>query len=577
MSSETKTNTRRRRARGLSAPVRMKWSVKFEAPTSDETPHVSVHKGKYPDALIDHFSIGYTIGDGGFSKVKLARHRATGIKVAIKIVNKDTLMKKNELFRAANEIASLQLLKHQNITKLFMALENEEKVYMVMEHLPAGELFDYIVAQGRLQEDVARELFRQVVAGVAYCHSEGFTHRDLKPENMLFDENKTLKLIDFGLVSMPGNDVSSTSCGSANYAAPEVIRGSEYFSTAADMWSLGVVLYAMLCGFLPFDDPDLRILGSMIKKGKYSEPKWLSDQAASLIRDLLKVNAEERITMKELLEHPWVTKGLSGSRLQYASTIMPSLLLDEQIIDILAKYYGKPAKEIRDHLKTEPCDHVSADYDLFCTAKTKKLPIHLTENSGKYCPRLVPNIENEIEQIEAEKKKEEEALLATEEVETKKEVSKPRSVQRGRRRGMSEAPKPKFNMDGDDGGKNILAPADAGWMGKFNSLRALAQPHIVHKGNLGINYKTETDAETVRGALLMHLQNLPAQTKVKNRMYRLDVQMQNELSDNDDIRLHFEIVKIVEPPSTGIRVTRVKGERQSVQLACTRIFDTFNV
>eukprot|EP00055_Hartaetosiga_balthica_P004820 m.13257 g.13257 ORF g.13257 m.13257 type:complete len:576 (-) comp4126_c0_seq1:361-2088(-) len=573
----TDTNVKRRRARGLSAPVRMKWNVKFDPPTNEDTTHVSVHKGKYPDALIDHFSIGYTIGDGGFSKVKLARHRATGIKVAIKIVNKDTLMKKNELFRAANEIASLQLLKHQNITKLFMALENEEKVYMVMEHLPAGELFDYIVAQGRLQEDVARELFRQVVAGVAYCHSEGFTHRDLKPENMLFDDNKTLKLIDFGLVSMPGNDVSSTSCGSANYAAPEVIRGSEYFSTAADMWSLGVVLYAMLCGFLPFDDPDLRILGSMIKKGKYSEPKWLSPEAAGLIRDLLRVNPEERITMKELLETGWITKGLSGSRLQYASTVMPGQLLDEQIVDILAKYYGKPAKEIRDHLKTEPCDHVSADYELFCIAKVKKLPIHLSEGSGKYCPRLVPNIESEIEQIEAEKKKEEEALLATPLTEENPVQSQPRTVQRGRRRGMSEAPKPKFNMDSDDGGKSLLAPTDAGWMGKFNSLRALAQPHIVHKGNLGINYKTETDAETVRGALLMHLQNLPPQVKVKNRMYRLDVQMQNELSDNNDIRLHFEIVKIVEPPSTGIRVTRVKGERTSVQLACTRIFETFNV
>ncbi|EGD78803.1 CAMK/CAMKL protein kinase [Salpingoeca rosetta] len=572
------------RRRGVSAPPPMEWMVHFE-PASEAgkvSKHVSAHKGKYPDELIDHYSVGYTVGDGGFSKVKLARHRMTGIKVAIKMISKETLQRQGELFRAANEIAALQLLKHQNIARLFQVLESRSRVYLVMEHLPAGELFDYIVAQGRIRDEmVARKLFRQIVSAVAHSHQEGFAHRDLKPENMLFDEKKVLKLIDFGLVSMPHTEQCKTSCGSANYAAPEVIRGESYSGPAADMWSLGIVAYAMLCGCLPFDDPDLRVLGSLIRKGEYAEPSHLSPSARDMIRGLLSLDPARRMTMDQLLAHPWMVAGLPTDRLDTSSQI-ECAELDPQVVGVLARYYGVSEDRVRSHLETDPYDHVTADYEMVCLAKTKRLPLRLIEGAGTFQPRELPEIE--VEQPDADsdatgdgadgagRMRPGSALSNASSTISTPDASRAGSprTRRGRRRGMSETLQVP-NVD-------AMTPRSGNWLSaRFNSMRTLAQPLIVSDSNLGINFKSKADAETVRQAIYAHLSSLPGEVRVKNRMFRLDVLMRNDLSDNQEIRLHFEIVRIVDPPLTGIRVTRVKGDRAQVQKACLAIFEDFKV
>jgi maternal embryonic leucine zipper kinase len=226
--------------------------------------------GKYPPEISEHFVIRETIGSGGFAKVKMARHKMTSEKVAIKIMDKAHLLKTDDLKRVPQEIASLKVLQHPNISRLFQVLETEDKYFLVLEHAPGGELFDYIVTRDRLKEGEARMFFRQIVAAVAFCHSKGIAHRDLKPENLLLDANKNIKLIDFGLVSRPANLATTrltTCCGSAAYAAPELIRGEPYLGAPADIWSLGILLYALLCGFLPFDDENTQRLYRLIQRG----------------------------------------------------------------------------------------------------------------------------------------------------------------------------------------------------------------------------------------------------------------------------------------------------------------------
>eukprot|EP00049_Salpingoeca_infusionum_P000752 m.42173 g.42173 ORF g.42173 m.42173 type:complete len:588 (-) comp10653_c0_seq3:575-2338(-) len=578
----------RRRARAASTPVHVGWLIKFDPPGTPPAykDTTSDTKGKFPKELTDHYSLGYTIGDGGFARVKLARHRVTGIRVAVKMIDKATLIKKNELFRAANEIAALQLLKHKNIAKLFQVLESKTKVYLVMEHMPAGELFDYIVAQGRIaRESDAKKLFRQIVSAVAFCHQEGFAHRDLKPENMLFDEQKTLKLIDFGLVSMPGTDFTQTSCGSANYAAPEVINGAQYASTGADIWSLGIILYAMLCGVLPFDNPDLRTLGSLIRAGKYSEPAFLSGEAKDLISKLLQVDPNKRIKMPDLLQHPWIVDDAGAGLNVGGHTAEP---LDLEVVDTLARFYGTTQASLVAHINAEPYDHVTADYELFKMAKAKCIPLQLVERGGKYNPRHLP------QQVEERGTDSSISSAATSRTDSPMPIKEPVSPApaitstasataaapasapakkpvRGRRRGKSEAPPVKFDVDAA-----AEVTRDPGWLAtKFDSLRTLATPLIVHDQNLGLNYKTKSEPEELRLALLAHLEALPGEVKIKKRMYRLDVALNNDMTGNHEIRLHFEIVKILSPEMTGVRVTRVKGDRADIATACQNIFKDF--
>ncbi|XP_064435035.1 maternal embryonic leucine zipper kinase isoform X4 [Mirounga angustirostris] len=213
------------------------------------------------DELLKYYELYETIGTGGFAKVKLACHILTGEMVAIKIMDKNALG--SDLPRVKTEIEALKNLRHQHICQLYHVLETANKIFMVLEYCPGGELFDYIISQDRLSEEETRVVFRQIVSAVAYVHSQGYAHRDLKPENLLFDEYHKVKLIDFGLCAKPKGNKDyhlQTCCGSLAYAAPELIQGKSYLGSEADVWSMGILLYVLMCGFLPFDDDNVMAL-----------------------------------------------------------------------------------------------------------------------------------------------------------------------------------------------------------------------------------------------------------------------------------------------------------------------------
>uniref|UniRef100_A0A9J7ZC91 Maternal embryonic leucine zipper kinase n=2 Tax=Cyprinus carpio TaxID=7962 RepID=A0A9J7ZC91_CYPCA len=262
--------------------------------------------------LLKHYEVYETIGSGGFAKVKLGIHILTGEKVAIKIMEKKDLG--DDLPRVKLEIEAMKNLSHQHVCRLYHVIETSSKIYMVLEYCPGGELFDYIIAKDRLSEEETRVFFRQIISALAYVHSQGYAHRDLKPENLLIDEDHNLKLIDFGLCAKPKGGLGFellTCCGSPAYAAPELIQGKAYIGSEADVWSMGILLYALLCGFLPFDDDNCMVLYRKITRGKYSNPHWLSPASILLLNQMMQVDPKRRLTVKQLLDHPWVMKGYS--------------------------------------------------------------------------------------------------------------------------------------------------------------------------------------------------------------------------------------------------------------------------
>ncbi|KAF9085590.1 Protein kinase [Mortierella sp. AD031] len=209
-----------------------------------------------------------TLGVGSFGKVKRAVHSLTGHTVAIKIINKNKVVNQDMFARVKREIQYLKLLRHPHIIKLYEVISTPTSIYMVIEYA-GGELFNYIVDNTRLSEEEARRFFQQIVCAIEYCHRHKIVHRDLKPENLLLDPSMNVKIADFGLSNiMTDGDFLKTSCGSPNYAAPEVISGKLYAGPEVDVWSCGVILYVMLCGRLPFDDDYIPLLFKKIN-GKY--------------------------------------------------------------------------------------------------------------------------------------------------------------------------------------------------------------------------------------------------------------------------------------------------------------------
>jgi len=260
---------------------------------------------------IGYYKVGSTLGVGTFGKVKMAEHLLTGQKVAIKIINKKKMEQMNMHEKIRREINILQFLKHPHVIRLYELLDTPSDIFMVMEYVPGGELFDHIVHKLRLREDEARRFFQQILAGVEYCHNCMVTHRDLKPENLLLDSNLHVKIADFGLSNtMRDGEFLKTSCGSPNYASPEVVSGKAYVGPEVDVWSCGVVLYALLCGSLPFDDENVPNLFRKIKHGNFTLPGHLSSEAKDLIVQMLVVDPTRRITFAQIRKHSWFQRDL---------------------------------------------------------------------------------------------------------------------------------------------------------------------------------------------------------------------------------------------------------------------------
>lgn len=266
----------------------------------------SLRGGGSADSYLQDYRLGKVLGIGSFGKVRVAEHAVTGHKVAIKILSKRKIRAMDMEEKVRREIKILRLFMHPHIIRLYEVIETQTDIYLSMEYVNSGELFDHIVEKGRLNEDEARRFFQQIISGVEYCHRNMVVHRDLKPENLLLDSKYNVKIADFGLSNvMRDGHLLKTSCGSPNYAAPEVISGKLYAGSEVDVWSCGVILYALLCGSLPFDDENIPNLFKKIKGGIYTLPSHLSASARDLIPRMLLVDPLKRATIPEIKQHPW--------------------------------------------------------------------------------------------------------------------------------------------------------------------------------------------------------------------------------------------------------------------------------
>ncbi|XP_037936868.1 serine/threonine-protein kinase BRSK1 isoform X2 [Teleopsis dalmanni] len=262
--------------------------------------------------FVGPYRLEKTLGKGQTGLVKLGVHCVIGKKVAIKIINREKLSE-SVLMKVEREIAIMKLIDHPHVLGLSDVYENKKYLYLILEHVSGGELFDYLVKKGRLTPKEARKFFRQIISALDFCHSHSICHRDLKPENLLLDEKNNIKIADFGMASLqPAGSMLETSCGSPHYACPEVIRGEKYDGRRADVWSCGVILYALLVGALPFDDDNLRQLLEKVKRGVFHIPHFVPPDCQSLLRGMIEVNPERRLTLAEINRHPWVTAGGKG-------------------------------------------------------------------------------------------------------------------------------------------------------------------------------------------------------------------------------------------------------------------------
>ncbi|KAG0203148.1 hypothetical protein BGX28_004496 [Mortierella sp. GBA30] len=261
------------------------------------------------------YLLGKTLGKGSSGCVKLARHRTTNMQVAIKVISKASLANRAAVHRGIErEIAIMKLINHPHVIRLYDVYETEKELFLVMEYVSGGELFEYLVDKGRLDEAEALRFFQQIIVGLAFCHKRKICHRDLKPENLLLDDKRNVKIADFGMASLQKSGrLLETSCGSPHYASPEVVTGMKYDGSSSDIWSCGIILYALLTGHLPFDDENIRQLLSKVKSGKFYMPTDISAGARDLISKMLMVNPKRRITMEGVMGHPWF-KSVSPER-----------------------------------------------------------------------------------------------------------------------------------------------------------------------------------------------------------------------------------------------------------------------
>ncbi|KAH8387277.1 hypothetical protein KR093_006046, partial [Drosophila rubida] len=315
---------------------------------------------------VGFYDIERTIGKGNFAVVKLARHRITKNEVAIKIIDKSQLDHTN-LQKVYREVEIMKKLKHPHIIKLYQVMETKNMIYIVSEYASQGEIFDYIAKYGRMSETAARFKFWQIISAVEYCHKKGIVHRDLKAENLLLDFSMNIKIADFGFSNhfKPG-ELLATWCGSPPYAAPEVFEGKQYTGPEIDIWSLGVVLYVLVCGALPFDGSTLQSLRDRVLSGRFRIPFFMSSECEHLIRRMLVLEPTRRYTIEQIKRHRWMCPELLEHALiaKYNGNVERQAVLEpsEDILRIMSEYVGIGPDKTRASLKKNTYDHVAAIY-----------------------------------------------------------------------------------------------------------------------------------------------------------------------------------------------------------------------
>ncbi|KAJ6315898.1 hypothetical protein OIU78_019217 [Salix suchowensis] len=307
---------------------------------------------------VGRYEVGRTIGEGTFAKVKFARNSETGEPVALKILDKEKVLKHKMAEQIKREIETMKLIKHPNVVRLYEVMGSKTKIFIVLEFVTGGELFDKIVNHGRMREDEARRYFQQLINVVDYCHSRGVFHRDLKPENLLLDAYGNLKVSDFGLSALSqqvrDDGLLHTTCGTPNYVAPEVLNDRGYDGTTADLWSCGVILFVLLAGYLPFDDSNVMNLYKKISAAEFTCPPWLSFGAMKLITRILDPNP---MTMLPKLLQNESQKLIYGESLQRTRITIPEILVDEWF----KKGYKPPVFEEKEDTNLDDVEAVFKD------------------------------------------------------------------------------------------------------------------------------------------------------------------------------------------------------------------------
>ncbi|KIM27350.1 hypothetical protein M408DRAFT_71417 [Serendipita vermifera MAFF 305830] len=296
--------------------------------------------------MIGPWVIGEMLGRGASGRVKLARHATTGKMAAVKILNLHPSLSSRSsnmtsagakaekmLLAAEREIAVMKLLDHPNIMKMYDVWSSPNELYLVLEYVQGGELFDYLCSRGsRLPLLEAVAIIKQIFAAVNYCHRFNICHRDLKPENILLIDETHVKVADFGMSTLDSlNGLLRTSCGSPHYASPEIVRGHLYSGASSDIWSCGVILFALITSRLPFDDPNVNNVLRKVKDGRFTIPDWVIPEARDLITRILEVDCSKRITMREIFSHPLMRMDTPGIILP------PAPRLDELALPVAKK------------------------------------------------------------------------------------------------------------------------------------------------------------------------------------------------------------------------------------------------
>ncbi|KAG5850036.1 hypothetical protein ANANG_G00078000 [Anguilla anguilla] len=320
------------------------------------------HEGR---VKIGHYILGDTLGVGTFGKVKIGEHQLTGHKVAVKILNRQKIRSLDVVGKIKREIQNLKLFRHPHIIKLYQVISTPTDFFMVMEYVSGGELFDYICKHGRVEDAEARRLFQQIISAVDYCHRHMVVHRDLKPENVLLDGSMNAKIADFGLSNMMSDgEFLRTSCGSPNYAAPEVISGRLYAGPEVDIWSCGVILYALLCGTLPFDDEHVPTLFKKIRGGVFYIPEYLNRSVASLLMLMMQVDPLKRATIKDIREHEWFKQDLPGYLFPEDPSYDANVIDEEAVREVCEKFESTESEVMSSLYSGDPQDQLAVAYHL---------------------------------------------------------------------------------------------------------------------------------------------------------------------------------------------------------------------
>ncbi|XP_027334243.1 CBL-interacting serine/threonine-protein kinase 10 isoform X2 [Abrus precatorius] len=319
------------------------------------------------NVLMQRYELGRLLGQGTFGKVYYARSAITNQSVAIKVIDKDKIMRTGQAAQIMREISVMRVARHPNIIQLFEVMANKKKIYFVMEYAKGGELFNK-VAKGKLKEEVAHKYFKQLINAVDFCHSRGVYHRDIKPENILLDDNGNLKVSDFGLSALADSKrqdgLLHTPCGTPAYVAPEVIKRKGYDGVKADIWSCGIVLFVLLAGYLPFHDPNLIEMYRKINKAELKCPNWFPAEVCQLLSKMLDPNPDNRISISNIREYCWFNKGPNvkskrpevennTKREARFSSRLPASIIISKLEDIAKQLKLKIRKKVAGLLKLE--------------------------------------------------------------------------------------------------------------------------------------------------------------------------------------------------------------------------------